>query len=304
MSPKFWPNGLKRDQVVSSQIWVAGEALIDLVPKGKKRVPIVGGGPANTAKALFRLSYVNSFIGGISSDKYGEMIEVELAGVDLSLALRSDLPTALAIVTLDKNDAASYEFKLDETATFDFRNNWLPSGRPDILHIGTLATVIEPGSSALFNWAKELDCLIVFDPNIRPSVMQDKVKYRKYFERWARLADVVKMSNEDLSWLGYGDVNTVLDMGAELVVITHGADGMTGYTSYGRVSVPGVKVEVVDTIGAGDTVGAILVEGIMIHGISALTGEKLFEVLNRAAKAAAITCSRAGANPPTHSELD
>lgn len=290
--------------MVNNQIWVAGEALIDLVPKGQTRIPIVGGGPANTAKALSKLGFATSYIGGISSDQYGEMIETELAGVDLSLALRSSLSTALAIVTLDETGSASYEFKLDGTATFDFRKEWLPSGRPNLLHIGTLATVIEPGASALFNWASELDCPIVFDPNIRPSVLQDKIKYREIFERWAELADLVKMSEEDLSWLGYGDVNPVLDMGAELVVVTHGADGMTGYTTNGSVSVPGVKVEVVDTVGAGDTVGAILVEGVMRYGPSVLMGDKLFEVLNRAAKAAAITCSRAGANPPNHFELD
>ena len=290
--------------MANSQVWVVGEALIDLVPKGQTRVPIVGGGPANTAKALSRLGYATSFIGGISSDKYGEMIEAELAGIDLSLTHRSDLPTALAIATLDESGSASYEFKLDETATFDFRNEWLPSGSPGLLHIGTLATVIEPGASVLLNWASEFDCPIIFDPNIRPSVMRDKMKYLEIFERWAKLADVVKMSDEDLSWLGYSDISPILDMGAALVVVTRGADGITGYTCNESVSVPGVKVQVVDTVGAGDTVGAVLVEGLLENGITSLVGEKLFEVLSRAAKAAAITCSRVGASPPKRAELE
>jgi fructokinase len=295
---------LKLDQVASSQIWVAGEALIDLVPQGDSRIPVVGGGPANSAKALSRLGYKTSFIGGISADQYGSMIKVELSEVDLSFVNYSPLPTALAIVTLDEKGSASYEFNLEDTATFDFRVDWLPSGSPEVLHIGTLATVIEPGASELFGWASKLDSKIVFDPNIRPSVLEDKERYRDAFEKWAQISDVAKMSDEDLEWLGYSAANQILELGPELLVVTHGASGMTGYTTSGSVSVPGLKVQVVDTVGAGDTVGAVIVEGLIKNGITALAGEKLFEVLSRAAKAAAITCSRVGANPPTLAELE
>ena len=290
--------------MASSQIWVAGEALIDLVPRGDSRIPVVGGGPANTAKALSRLGYKTSFIGGISADQYGLMIKVELGEVDLSFVNDSPLPTALAIVTLDNNGSASYEFKLEDTATFDFRSNWLPSGSPEVLHIGTLATVIEPGASELFRWASNLDSQVVFDPNIRPSVLADKERYLDAFEKWAQISDVVKMSYEDLEWLGYSAANQILELGPELLVVTHGASGMTGYTTSGSVSVPGVKVQVVDTVGAGDTVGAVIVEGLIKDGITTLAGERLFEVLSRAAKAAAITCSRVGANPPTLADLE
>jgi fructokinase len=290
--------------VASSQIWIAGEALIDLVPQGDSLIPVVGGGPANTAKALSRLGYKTSFIGGISEDQYGFMINAELSEVDLSFVNYSPLPTALAIVTLDENGSASYEFKLEDTATFDFRVDWLPSESPDVLHIGTLATVIEPGASELFGWASKLDSKIVFDPNIRPSVLADKERYQEAFEKWAQISDVVKMSDEDFEWLGYSAVNQILEFGPELLVVTHGASGITGYTTSGSVSVPGVEVQVVDTVGAGDTVGAVIVEGLIRNGIHALSGEKLFEVLSRAAKAAAITCSRVGANPPTLAELE
>jgi len=290
--------------VASSEIWVAGEALIDLVPEGNSLTPVVGGGPANTAKALYRLGYKSSFIGGISSDQYGSMIRAELAGVDLKFALRSNLPTALAIVSLDESGSASYEFKLENTATFDFRKEWLPSGPSELLHIGTLATVIEPGCSALFEWASQLECPIVFDPNIRPSVMSDKAKSREIFERWVEISDVVKMSSEDLSWLNFTDAEQILDFGPKLVVVTYGADGMSGHTTSGSVSVPGAKVDVVDTVGAGDTVGAVIVEGLIRHGIESFMGDTLFEVLTRAARAAAITCSRVGANPPTFAELE
>jgi len=289
--------------VDKARVWVAGEALIDLVPLGDSRVPIVGGGPANTAKALAKLGMSTSFIGGISSDKYGNSISAELAGVDLGLSLRSDLPTALAIVSLDEKGSASYEFKLECTATFDFSRSWLPASTPDLLHIGTLATIIEPGASELFEWAKVLNVPIVFDPNVRPSVLADKSRYREAVERWAGISKVVKLSSEDLEWLGYEDTSEFFQLGAELVVVTKGALGITGFTKSGSVSVPGVKVDVVDTVGAGDTVGAILVEGLVNYEFSELLGEKLFEVLTRAAKAASITCSRAGANPPTTEEL-
>ncbi|NBO26973.1 MAG: carbohydrate kinase, partial [Actinobacteria bacterium] len=112
-----------------TRVWVVGEALIDLIPvDGGNRMPLVGGGPANTAKAVARLGYATSFIGGISSDSYGSAIETELlrSGVDLSLVYRGDTSTALAIATLDENGAASYEFKLEGTATFSFHESWLP----------------------------------------------------------------------------------------------------------------------------------------------------------------------------------
>jgi fructokinase len=286
------------------RVWVAGEALIDLLPRNGASIAVVGGGAANTAKALANLEIEVSWIGGISSDEYGKLIEQELESVNLNLANYSTLPTALAKVTLDRSGSASYEFLLDNTATFDFDLNWLPQGKPEILHIGTLATIVEPGASRLFDWAKGLKTKVVFDPNVRPSVLSDKSRYRMAFENWAKISSIVKMSNEDLEWLGYSTLNQILELGPELLVVTHGAEGMTGYTASGSVSVPGVNVQVVDTVGAGDTVGAVIVEGLLENGITSLVGEKLFEVLSRAAKAAAITCSRVGANPPKRAELE
>jgi len=290
--------------VDNARVWVAGEALIDLVPYGSSRVPIVGGGPANTAMALAKLGVPTSFIGGISSDAYGSAISSELAEVDLGLSLRSELPTALAIVSLDESGSASYEFKLQGTATFAFSRTWLPTSVPDVLHIGTLATIVEPGASELFEWAKALDVPIVFDPNVRPSVLTDESRYREAVERWIGISKVMKLSTDDLEWLGYADVSQFFELGAELIVVTKGDSGLTGFTKSGSVSVPAVKVDVIDTVGAGDTVGAVLVEGLVQFGLSSLKGEKLFGVLTRAAKAASITCSRAGANPPTVAELN
>ena len=299
-------------------IWVCGEVLIDLIPVASgstDRAPHVGGGPANTAKALARLGHDVHFIDGISTDAYGEMSRDELIGdeVKLDLAKTSELPTALAIVSLDNNGSASYEFKLDQTATFDFDLNWLPDPsryKPNVLHIGTLVTVIQPGADVLYDWALQVAefAPIVFDPNIRPAVMSDRDLYEAAVEKWAAISSVIKVSDDDVAWLfpdqSLDDVaeRWVRD-GAALVVITRGSQGLIGFTADGAVEVPGVKVEVADTVGAGDTVGAIIVEAMVEKGIMALTGDVLQDVLHRAAKAAAITCSRPGANPPYKHEL-
>jgi len=292
-------------------IWVCGEVLIDILPTG----PVVGGGPANTAKALARLGHDVHFIDGISSDAYGQSARAELLrdGVNLDLALTSDKPTCTATVSLDAKGVASYEFLIDGTATFDFHSSWLPDPyrfQPQVLHIGTLVTVIEPGASALYDWAMQVAefAPIVFDPNIRPSVQPDRDLYEAAVEKWAALSAVIKVSDDDLAWLfpnqSIDDVaNRWISDGVFLVVVTRGANGLVGFTADGRVEVPGVKVDVVDTVGAGDTVGAIVVEAMASHGLVELRGDVLKEVLSRAAHAAAITCSRQGAQPPYKHEL-
>ena len=292
-------------------IWVCGEVLIDILPTG----PVVGGGPANTAKALARLGHDVHFIDGISSDAYGQSARAELLrdGVNLDLAHTSDKPTCTATVTLDAAGGASYEFLIDGTATFDFDAAWLPDPyryQPQVLHIGTLVTMIEPGASALYDWAMSVAELapIVFDPNIRPSVQPDRDLYEAAVEKWAALSAVIKVSDDDLAWLfpneSIDDVaHRWINDGVFLVVVTQGAHGLMGYTSEGRVEVPGVKVDVVDTVGAGDTVGAIVVEAMLAHGLVELRGDLLRGVLTRAAAAAAITCSRKGAQPPFKHEL-
>ncbi len=288
--------------------WIVGEALIDLVPDadGKRRA-IVGGGPANTAKALAKLGINSKFIGGISSDSYGRQIEEELLrnGVDISLSLQSELPTATAKVTLNVSGSATYEFSLDGTATFDFRSSWLPQGTPAALHLGTLGTLIEPGASDLYTWAESIKVPKIYDPNIRPSVMGDREKYCAIFEKWVALAEVVKMSEEDWQWL-YGTnrhPRELLNYGPAVVILTRGEHGLSGMYKSETIDVPSKKVAVVDTVGAGDTVGAILLEAISQVGVSGLI-ENLEKVLERAAKAAAITCSRAGAQPPTKVEIE
>ncbi|CAN2170986.1 RbsK Sugar kinases, ribokinase family [Candidatus Nanopelagicaceae bacterium] len=297
-------------------IWVCGEVLIDLIPGADGvRVPHVGGGPANTAKALARLGHDVQFIDGISTDEYGVAARKELIDdeVKLDLALTSDKPTCLAIVSLDANGGASYEFKIDGTATFDFDLKWLPDPsryKPQVLHIGTLVTVIQPGADVLYDWAMQVAefAPIVFDPNIRPSVMGDHDLYEAAVEKWTALSSVIKVSDDDMAWLHpgqkYEDVaQRWLNDGAALVVVTRGSNGIIGFTADGSVEVDGAKIIVADTVGAGDTVGAIIVEAMVEKGIMALTGDVLKATLHRAAVAAGITCSRKGAQPPYKHEL-
>lgn len=292
-------------------IWVCGEVLIDILPTG----PVVGGGPANTAKALARLGHSVDFIDGISTDAYGISArkELERDGVGLALSLSSDKPTCTATVTLDSNGSASYEFLIEGTATFDFNNSWLPDPerlKPSVLHIGTLATIVEPGASLLYQWAVKTAefAPIVFDPNVRSSVIGDRDVYRTAVEKWVSISSVVKLSDDDIAWLYPNETmdevaNRWIAGGTSLVVVTRGANGILGFTDGAMEEVESAKVTVVDTVGAGDTVGAILVEGIIENSVSGLVGHVLNSVLHRAAIAAGITVSRAGAQPPYSHEL-
>jgi fructokinase len=300
---------------LSDQVWVVGEVLIDLIPDGDRHLSVVGGGPANTAKAAAKLGVKTYFIDGISTDKYGQMAKAELlaANVLLDYAQYSNKPTCTAKVTLSSSGSASYEFAIADTATFDFSNVWLPDPqniKPSLLHIGTLATVIEPGASVLFKWAQSVSRVapIVFDPNIRPAVLGDRVEYVKKVEEWVAIASAVKVSDEDLNWLYPSKaideiVNEWLEVGVEIVVVTLGDKGITAYRENEQISFDAVKVVVADTVGAGDTVGAVLVEAIVNNGLDKLTGEVLKSMLNRAVKAASITVSRTGANPPSKEEI-
>ena len=298
-----------------AQVWVAGEVLIDLIPNGNTSKSIVGGGPANTAKALARVGVDTQFINGISTDDYGLVIRDELltSGIKLDYVKYSDKPTCLAKVSLDKKGSASYEFVIESTATFDFSQHWLPNPvelKPSLLYTGTLATIIEPGASELFTWAQSVakSAPIVFDPNIRAAVVSDHKIYLSQVERWVAISSAVKVSQEDLNWL-YPSleidqvVNNWLTLGALLVVVTFGDQGLAAYRLGEKIKVDAIKVEVVDTVGAGDTVGAILVEAIIKDGLASLSGGRLEMMLKRAAKAAAITVSRSGANPPTDKEI-
>jgi fructokinase len=155
-----------------------------------------------------------------------------------------------------------------------------------VFHIGTLVPLVEPGASVLFEWAQEINqyAPIVFDPNVRPSVVSDRARYESIVKKWAAISNVVKVSEDDIAWLYPGRLQADvaaewLSMGVDLVVITLGSEGLMGITRQGTVQVPGVKVTVADTVGAGDTVGAILVEGVVKYGVAGVEGETLKAVL-------------------------
>lgn len=292
-------------------VWVCGEVLMDVLAEGA----VVGGGPANTAKALARLGHCVEFIGGISTDPHGVQIDEEMHedGVGLKLSHISNKPTSTAQVRLDEKGGASYVFTIENTATFDFDGGWLPdpSGlKPQLLHIGSLATIVEPGAQNLFEWAMTVAefAPVVFDPNVRTSYLADRARYVASVEKWVSITAVVKASDDDIAWLYPGTELVAvakgwIDAGVELVVITRGASGLMAVTAEEVIEIPSIQVEVVDTVGAGDTVGAVIVDAILEHGIFNLRGDLLRDALNCAALAAAITCSHAGAQPPTKREI-
>ena len=304
--------------------WVVGEVLVDLIPsadgdtkfEGATYKPIVGGGPANTARAMAKWGVATSFIGGFSSDRFGHIAWSEMSrdGVDLDLALESDSPTAKAIVQLGVGGGATYRFQVESTATFDFRGEWLPTSIPTLIHIGSLATVVNPGADVLFHWLQGMrnakkPPVVLFDPNVRSAFLPDSIRYRHLFEKWIGLADLVKASDEDLEFLYPNQDHEsialgVLKGGPSHLVLTCGENGIKGFNRDEQVEVESTKASLVDTVGAGDTVGAIVASAVATRGLDSLTGGEFHSTLALASRAAAITCSRRGANPPTKDEFN
>lgn len=285
---------------------------MDVLPKES----FVSGGPANTAMALALLGHDVEFIGVISSDEYGDLAREKFSrdGVGVVHVLDSPKPTSTAKVSIDETGTASYVFTIDGTATFDFDGGWLPNpsrNKPQLLHIGSLASIVEPGAKALYEWAMKVAefAPVVFDPNVRPAYLSDRDRYRNSVEEWVSISSVVKASEDDLAWL-YPQTDVILVAkdwianGVQVVVVTKGAHGLVAITSEEVVEVPGVHAEVVDTVGAGDTVGAVISKAIFENGLENMRGEVLRRALDCAALAAAITCSRAGIQPPTKLELE
>ncbi|USQ87666.1 carbohydrate kinase [Streptomyces phaeoluteigriseus] len=299
-------------------IVVAGEALIDLVPQGSGALaalqPALGGGPYNTAVALGRLGSPTAFCSRISYDAFGEALLDRLrdSGVDVTAVQRGPEPTTLAVATLDGNGSAAYSFHVEGTADRLFT---APAGLPAgtrAVSFGTCSLVLEPGASAyeeLMRTAAGQGVFTALDPNIRPGLIPDADAYRARFESWLPSVSLLKLSEEDALWLG-GTPRDWLAAGPAAVVITHGGDGLTAFTQDGSVyPVPGEKVDVVDTIGAGDTVNAALLHTLSVQdalspaAVADLGHDGWNRLLRFAARAAAVTCSRAGAEPPYAAEL-
>ncbi|MEU6818949.1 carbohydrate kinase [Streptomyces sp. NPDC046860] len=299
-------------------IVVAGEALIDLVPQGRGALaalrPALGGGPFNTAVALGRLDSPTAFASRASHDAFGEALldGLRRAGVDVSAVQRGPEPTTLAVATIDPGGSAAYSFYVEGTAD---RLYTAPAALPDgtrAVSFGTCSLVLEPGASAyeeLMRSAAGQGLFTALDPNIRAGLIPDADAYRERFRGWLPSVTLLKLSEEDAEWLG-GTPREWLAAGPSAVVITRGGDGLTVFTADGSEHrVPGEKVDVVDTIGAGDTVNAALLHGLSTldalsaRGLAALGPDAWRRLLGFAARAAAITCSRAGAEPPYAAEL-
>lgn len=299
-------------------IVVAGEALIDLVPQGTGALaalkPALGGGPYNTAVALGRLGSPTAFCSRASYDAFGEALldRLRQAGVDLSGVQRGPEPTTLAVATIDGDGSAAYSFYVDGTADRLFTAPAALPAAARAVSFGTCSLVLEPGASAyeeLMGTAAAQGVFTALDPNIRAGLIPDADAYRARFKSWLPSVSLLKLSEEDAEWLG-GSPREWLAAGPSAVVITHGGDGLTAFTRDGSVyPVPGEKVDVVDTIGAGDTVNAALLHGLSIRdalspeALAGLGADGWTQLLRFAARAAAITCSRAGAEPPYASEL-
>lgn len=305
-------------------ILCCGEALIDMLPRettlGEKGfAPYAGGAIFNTAIALGRLGIPTGFFTGLSSDMMGDILRETLGSshVDDSFCATLDRPTTIAFVKL-VDGQASYAFYDENTAGRMIKENDLPALGPDCeaLHFGAISLIPEPCGStyeALLD-REHAKRVISLDPNIRPGFIRDKQAHMARITRMAEKADILKFSDEDLDWFdlpGTQDERAAywLKRGAKLVVITRGAEGATGYTSSHKVSVPSQRVTVVDTVGAGDTFDAGVLASLKMQDlltkaqVANLSEPQIAAALELGARAAAVTVSRAGANPPWGHEI-
>ena len=301
-----------------------GEALIDMLPRESHAgepcfAPYPGGAVFNTAIALGRLGVPAGFFTGLSRDLFGDMLRETLENSNVATGYTnfSDRPTTLAFVRL-AGGQASYLFYDENTAGRMLVEADLPvlDAGVEALHFSCISLISEPCGStyeALMR-REHQNRVMMLDPNIRSSFIQDKPKHLARMRRMIAMADVVKLSDEDLSWFGesgsFDDVaGAWLELGPKLIVVTHGPKGAVGYSRRHKVEVPSQRVTVADTVGAGDTFNAGILAS--LHQQDALKKATLADLseaairsaLSLGAKAAAVTVSRAGANPPWKHEL-
>ena len=298
-------------------VLVVGEALIDLIvsPSGGIEA-IAGGGPFNIARTVARLDVPVAFGGGVSDDAFGRRISalLEADGVTVPVATRTGLPTTLALAELDAHGAATYRFYLDGTSAPDVTLDDLPSlDGLRILAVGTLGLVMHPIADTVDSAVAAVgDSTLVFvDPNCRPGTIPDEAAYRALLDRLFARADVVKVSGDDLAYLdpdrpGIEVAQDIVARGARVVLFTDGGDAVRIVTRDDVVTVAVPRVEVVDTVGAGDSFGGAFLAFWESAGRGRADlddAEAVRTTVERAVVVAGITCTRAGANPPRLSEL-
>jgi fructokinase len=306
---------------------VAGEALVDFVPAGEPGVfrAAPGGSPANVAVGLARLQVPTRLLARMADDLLGHRLRAHLDGngVDLSFAVRAAEPTSLAIVAVGPDGVVEYDFRVDGTADWQWREEELAGaldGPVVAVHAGSLALTMAPGADVLQRLlARAGQAMTVsYDPNCRPLLMGAPDAVRGRIEGLVAVADVVKASADDLAWLLPGRppeqvAEAWLARGPSLVVITLGPAGLVAASRQaGVLRRPGRVVEVVDTVGAGDACMAALLAGLHRRGLlgadrrpalRAVDTATLTELVDEAVLAAAITCTRPGADPPTAADL-
>ena len=296
-----------RDRMIVS----CGEALVDLVPD-----PVPGGGPMNVAVAAARLGAPAAFVGSISTDDHGVRIRqhLESNGVELGACQWTSAPTARAII--EHVPELVFRFEGDDTADTllgEVDLGVLGSG-PHLLHGGTLGLFRGQTAETLARLAESHDGIVSLDPNVRPQIIGDRAAWRGFHQRWLARADVYKGSDEDLAWIWpdrspEDSAQAVLAGGVAVVILTRGSEGLLIKTAAGDQAVPSPTVEVVDTVGAGDTIVAAVLVSLWEWGVTdrpslaALTLDDWAVIGHRAVSAAAITCSRPGADPPTRHDL-
>jgi fructokinase len=308
-------------------ILVCGEALIDLFvgPAVGAEMParaVPGGSPFNVAIGLARLGVRSGFLGCLSRDRFGLLLADVLAqeGVDIRSIVRSDRPSTISVVATAPDGQPTYSFHGEGAADRALLPADLPARLPDeveALTFGSFAMVVEPVGSTYAELAEREKGrrVISVDPNLRPAVVGDLGRWAAASERYFRAADIVKASDEDvrIAWSGKATIGEAAafwrDRGAKLVVITQGARGATAFAAAGTVSVPAPPITVRDTVGAGDSFHAALLARLSSTGrldpgsVAALDREALEDLLAYGNAAAAITCTRSGADLPTAAEV-
>ena len=308
-------------------ILTCGEALIDFVPvpapDGRQAyLPVPGGSPYNVAVALARLGGPSGFLGRVSTDFFGDMLVDTLHknGVETRFVVRGPQPSTLGFVKIAEGVEPQYAFYVNDSADRSLVAADLPDTLDDAgvacLGFGSISLTMEPGATTIGTLVRREHGrrVLSLDPNIRPGLITDKPAFVRRLEDWVGLSTIVKVSQEDLIWL-YPDTDPAgaaaawRAKGPVLVVMTRGENGALALTADHRVEVPGVSVAVADTIGAGDTFhGGLLValhnSGVLTAGaIAGISRTQLTEALAFATHAAAITCSRAGNDPPWLADL-
>lgn len=308
-------------------ILCCGEALIDMIPSPSVSgdtgfVPHSGGSVFNTAIALGRLGARTGMLTGLSTDMFGKQLlrDLQASHVETSHLVVSDCPTTLAFVQLSEGQA-TYTFFDENSAGRMLNVTDLPPISPDVsvLYFGGISLACEPGADAYAALAEQgrRDKVIVLDPNIRRGFIDDEARFRTRLDLLFSSADIVKVSDEDLHWIFPGDdpvdqkISRILACGPKIVILTMGGGGASAWTDTGQsVEVPVTPVQVVDTVGAGDTFNA----GVLAYldrqsrlnksTLATLSQADLQAALSFGAKVAGVTVSRAGANSPWHHELE